>query len=152
MTDDIFSIATSLDRQTVEEIIELATLDRLTSANVLRAVVPGYGSELTFLSSSDFNKAKEAAVNLPEKNLQGVLETLSNEQLRELLALMWMGRGDASGPVPAVFQCLKEHAGKVSGLDIRYIMSKPLDRYLQQVLHLNASDVLIDYGDFVMPA
>jgi|GEM_PF-2866471 len=136
----MLELATNLSPELVEEIILLSDNDRATGNAVLQATADNYEMGITLL---DGLRAMLAAENLPERNLRELLHTLSKQQLIELTAMMWLGRGDSpetwGKPVREAFTLLCDEARANSDLhDIDYLMEKPLKAYLEAAMQLAA--------------
>jgi hypothetical protein len=145
---DIFSVATTLTREIVDEVIQLSDRHHITSDTLFKAMVPQHRRE-PFYSSSDWSRAQKAAPNLPKISLEEFLSTLSVEQMIELTALAWLGRGDGPpGTVCRAFDSLRIHSRYMYNPDdsTAYLMSKPLGRYLQVAIELDPNDVIVDVG------
>jgi hypothetical protein len=137
----IFTLATTLTPDIVTEIIELSKRHHQTSKALYQTIFPETTTRRV-TSSESWLHAQKQAHNHPETNLRELLNTLSEEQIQELKALLWMGRGDASGTVEAVFLGLKAHAKQTQNLDLDYVMSKPLALYLSESIRLSPSQLL----------
>lgn len=66
---DIFSVATTLSKDLVEEVIRLSDLHHKTSDALFKTQVPARKRK-TFYSAADWVRSQEAAPNLPKVGLE----------------------------------------------------------------------------------
>ncbi|MBI5175420.1 MAG: DUF3775 domain-containing protein [Candidatus Melainabacteria bacterium] len=140
----MLEITKTLSPELVEEIILLSDKDRETDDAVLQATAENYDMGITPL---DALRAMLAAQNLPKRNLCELLHTLSKEQIIELTAMMWLGRGDSpeiwGKPIGEAFALLCDEARAKSDLhDIDYLMGKPLKAYLEAAMRIEADGIV----------
>lgn len=140
----IFDVATELTPELIGEIIELSSRRHKTIETLHE--IQGI-SKAGFVSAQAMRRAEAVAVNLPSEDLKRFLMTLRRSQIIQLLALLWLGRGD--GPcrmtVEYSFLCLCDHASStVCPDDLDYIIYKPLEDYLSTAIRMDPDMYLTD--------
>ncbi|HEY9681827.1 MAG TPA: DUF3775 domain-containing protein [Oculatellaceae cyanobacterium] len=149
---DIFSVATKLNKELVEEVIRLSDLHHKTSGALFKTQVP-VRKRKSFYSAADWVRAQDSAPNLPKIGLEDFIATLSHEQRIELMDLAWLGRNDGPpGTVRQSLESLVKHARKLynPGGYASYLIHKPLGRYLKIASGLSPTDIVLDEVEIEM--
>lgn len=130
----MIELTKTLTKEILDEVIELSDYSRATTQQITKDKYPNREDA----SLWDIWILHERTKNLPERSLLDVLKTLSEEQIYELTALMWMGRGDFRyTPINQAFLDAIEHAREtVDPTAVVYLMEKPLKEYLLEALTL----------------
>jgi hypothetical protein len=89
------------------------------------------GNEDDFLDRSKSINERLASLRNPNRRkIVSLIDNLEPEAKAELLAVMWIGRGDGTAKD---FKFLKKHATEMSDMgDAEYATEKPLDDYLSE--------------------
>jgi hypothetical protein len=125
----MLELAKSLNSDIVLEIIKLSDQSRNTERLMFKQLV-----------TNQIQQDAEA----PKRTLLDVLNSLSDEQVIELMALMWLGRGDYdSGTVKDAFADAMDVARKsFKREEVGYLIDKPLKAYLLKALEFDADGTL----------
>ncbi|HIA52372.1 MAG TPA: DUF3775 domain-containing protein [Candidatus Melainabacteria bacterium] len=129
----MLELTKNLNSDIVLEIIKLSERARNSERMMFQKLMSNHAQANT-----------EPIADSQPKSLLDVLQDLSDEQVIELTALMWLGRGDySSGTVKdAYLDALDVARQSFKREEVGYLVDKPLKTYLLKALELNADSEL----------
>jgi len=95
-------------------------------------------------TDASFDNSELSAANQKPKNLVDYLNSLSDEQVIEITALMWLGRGDYATTTvrDAYTDAIEQARRSFKRDDVGYLADKPLKAYLLSAIELDEDGVL----------
>lgn len=133
----ILKLTRTLDSEIVLEIIKLADQARNTERMVFQKLMKGQ-------TDASFDNSELSEANPKPKNLVDYLSSLSDEQVIEVTALMWLGRGDYAATTvrDAYTDAIEQARRSFKRDDVGYLADKPLKAYLLKAIELDQDGVL----------
>lgn len=125
----VLKLTKTLDAEIVLEIIKLSDQSRNTERLMFQKLM---------------TNQTQADAQSPKRSLIDVLNSMSDEQVIELTALMWLGRGDyANETVKDAYLDALEVARKAfKREEVGYLVDKPLKAYLLKAMEFEADGAL----------